>query len=202
MNDYGKVPLWPYPSYGTRYNFPNHKMTDLRKGSAWSNWVVSYVEKLIRENKVDGVFLDVLGARLWTSGANWNSWPQSEKDKWTDGAVDLVRRIDAKRRAIRSTFLVINNGKWDRGDSRGFAGEKYVDGVMMEHPANSQYQINYAKRTFGNLGQRRVLVIANSASDAIMWSKRAGVTHVSSQQTSQYKYPLSPVVSFHYLGDR
>ncbi|HEU4602006.1 MAG TPA: hypothetical protein VFS24_08560 [Steroidobacteraceae bacterium] len=202
MNNYGKVPLWPYPKYGVRTNYGNHRLTDIRKGSAWSNWVVSYVEKLMRENKVDGVFLDVLGARLWTSAANWGSWSQSERDRWTDGAVDLVRRLDAKRRAIRPTFLIINNGKWDRGDSRGFAGEKYVDGVMMEHPANSAYQANYAKRKFGNLGQRRVIVVANSASDAIMWSKRAGVTHVSAQKTSQYKYPLKPVVSFHYLGDR
>ncbi|HEU4652665.1 MAG TPA: hypothetical protein VFS47_01690 [Steroidobacteraceae bacterium] len=202
MNDYGKVPLWPYPSYGVRTNYSNHKLTDIRKGSAWSNWVVSYVEKLMRENKVDGVFLDVLGARLWTSAANWGSWSQSERDQWTDGAVDLVRRIDAKRRSIRPTFLVINNGKWDRGDSRGFAGEKYVDGVMLEHPASSQYQYNYANRTFGNLGQRRVLVVANTTEDALAWSKRAGVTHVSNQTTSQYKYPNKPVVSFHYIGDR
>src|SRR5262245_20533022 len=94
------VPLWPYPSYGQRINFDGNHMTDLRVGSAWSNQVVAYIERLMREDKVDGVFLDVLGGRLWTSLANWDSWPQSEKDAWTDGAVDLARRIDASRRAL------------------------------------------------------------------------------------------------------
>jgi hypothetical protein len=204
MGSLGKVPLWPYPSYGTRVNYPNHHMTDLRKGSAWSNWVVSYVEKLMRENKVDGVFLDVIGGRVWTSLSGWNNWPQSQKDAWTDGAVDLVRRLDAKRRAIRPTFLIINNNVWDRGNSkdlRGYAGEKYVDGVMLEHPpVTSAFHINYAKRAFGNLGQRRVIVVAKSATDAKTWASRAGVTHVSPQ--IDYRYPPSPVVSFHYLGDR
>ncbi len=203
MGDYGKVPLWPYPSYGTRINYANMHMTDIRKGSAWSNAVVKYVENLMRENKVDGVFLDVVGARLWSTLANWNSWPQSQKDAWTDGAVDLVRRLDASRRKIRPTFLIVNNNVWDRGDSRGTPGEKYVDGVTLEHPSvNSAYQINYAKRAFGNLGQRRVFVIATNSTDAKTWASRAGVTHVSSQTSSQYKYPLSPPVSFHYLGDR
>src|SRR3954451_1153027 len=27
MGDYGKVPLWPYPSYGTRVNYANPHMT-------------------------------------------------------------------------------------------------------------------------------------------------------------------------------
>ena len=37
MNDYGAVPLWPYPSYGQRSIFGNTHMTDIRKGSRWSN---------------------------------------------------------------------------------------------------------------------------------------------------------------------
>jgi hypothetical protein len=203
MGDYGKVPLWPYPSYGARVNYANSHLADIRKGSAWSNAVVKYVENLMRENKVDGVFLDVLGGRLWSSLADWNHWPQSQKDAWTDGAVDLARRLDASRRSIRPTFLIVNNNIWDRGDSRGTPGEKYVDGVTLEHPSvSSAYQMNYAKRTFGNLGQRRVFVIANNSTEAKTWASRAGVTHVSSQTGSQYKYPLAPVISFHFLGDR
>ena len=73
---YNNVPKWPYPTAGARANYPGSKLTDIRKGSVWSNRVVAYVEQLMRENKVDGVFLDVTGARLWTSLANWNSWPQ------------------------------------------------------------------------------------------------------------------------------
>jgi hypothetical protein len=205
MNSYGKVPLWPYPSYGARQSLAGYHLTDIRAGSAWSNWVVNYVTNLMKENKVDGVFLDTVGARLWSSLSNWNNWPQSEKDKWTDGEIDLVRRIDAVRRQIRPTFIVVGNNVWDRGngDTRGFAGEKYVDGVILEHVSiTSQYHKNYAKRAFGNLGQRRVAIIAKSATEAKQWATQAGVTHVSAQTSSQYIYPLTPIVSFTYLGDR
>jgi hypothetical protein len=119
------------------------------------------------------------------------------------GNIDLVRRLDAKRRAINPNFLIVTNNVWDRGDSRGLAGEKYVDGVMLEHPkVSSAWHINYAKKQFGNLGQRRVLVIANNKSEAITWSKRAGITHVSDQTTPQYVYPNPPAIPFQYLGDR
>jgi hypothetical protein len=205
MNSYSAVPLWPYPSYGVRIQYSDHRLADLRKGSKWSNYVVSYVEKLMRENKVDGVFLDCVGARLWSSVSNWNNWPQWEKDAWTDGNIDLVRRIDVLRRQIRPTFIVLGNNIWDRGngDTRGFAGEKYVDGVVLEHAsAYSSYHKAYAKRAFSNLGQRRVLVVAKNTTEALVWASQPGVTHVSNQATSQYGYPLTPVVSFHYLGDR
>ncbi|HSC07030.1 MAG TPA: hypothetical protein VLD59_09415, partial [Steroidobacteraceae bacterium] len=129
MGDVRDVPLWPYPSVGRRINYTGTHIGDLRKNSAWSNYVVNYVAMLMREDKVDGVFLDTLGARLWTSLTNWDSWPQWEKDAYTDGAVDLVRRIYAKRNEINPRFIILNNSVWDRGDSRGLAGERYVDGV-------------------------------------------------------------------------
>ena len=61
---------------------------------------------------------------------------QTERNAWTDGAVDLVRRIDAKRRAINPNFIIVNNNIWARSDgsTRGLAAEKYVDGVSLEHP--------------------------------------------------------------------
>ena len=139
MNNYGAVPLWPYPSYGQRSIFANTRMTDIRKGSKWSNHVVAFVEKLMRERKVDGVFLDVLGARPWGI-SNWTAWSQTERNAWTDGAVDLVRRIDAKRRAINPNFIVVNNNIWSRSDgsTRGLVAERYVDGVSIEHPQRHQ----------------------------------------------------------------
>lgn len=203
MNSLGAVPLWPYPSYGQRYSWPGTKLTDIRKGSKWSNWVVSYVEKLMRERKVDGVFLDSLGGRPWGQ-SEWKSWSTTEKNAWTDGAVDLVRRLDAKRRAINPNFLIVNNNVWDRGDgtTRGYAGEKYVDGISVEHPTLwlRPYHRNQVARTFGNLGQRRVLVIARDAAEARAWAGVKGVTHVSSQMT--YKYPTVPPVGFKALYDR
>jgi len=204
MGNRGKVPLWPYPSYGQRLNYGGTKLTDMRPGSAWVLHVVKHVETLMREGKVDGVFLDVTGGQLWTSLANWNSWTQTERNLWTDGNIDLVKRLDAKRRAINPFFLIVNNNVWHRnGDSRAAAGERYVDGVALEHHKySSAWHRRYAERKFGDLGQRRVLVIANNTTDAVSWSKVSGVTHVSNQTSAQYKYPNMPVVSFKYLGDR
>jgi len=203
MNDVSKVPLWPYPSYGRRYNWAGTHLTDMRAGSAWIQWVVKYVETLMREKKVDGVFLDVVGARLWSSASEWSSWSQTEKNAWTDGNVDLVRRLDAKRRAINPFFIIVNNNVWDRGDTRGLPAERYVDGITLEHPrASSTWHQKYVGKAFSNLGQRRVLVIANTRAEAQQWAKIPGVTHVSDQTTSQYRYPNPPAVSFQYLGDR
>jgi hypothetical protein len=204
MNDYGAVPLWPYPSYGQRSIFANTHMADLRKGSKWSNYVVAYVEKLMRERKVDGVFLDTLGARPWGI-SNWTNWPKWEKDAWTNGAVDLVRRIDAKRRAINPNFIVINNNIWARSDKStlGLAGEKYVDGVVIEHPDGvTAYHKAYVGKTFSNLGHRRVLVVGRTTTDARAWALVKGVTHVSNQATSHYGYPTVPPVGFKALTDR
>jgi hypothetical protein len=74
---------------------------------------------------------------------------------------------------------------------------------MLEHPSYaSKWHRNYAAKKFGNLGQRRVLVLANSTAEAKSWAKLPGVTHVSNQTNAQYKYPNPPVVPFNYLGDR
>jgi hypothetical protein len=203
MNNIAEVPLWPWPSYGVRYKYPGTHLTDMRPGSAWILHVVRYVEGLMREGKVDGVFLDSAGARVWQPLAQWNSWSTKEKNAWTDGTVDLVRRLDAKRRAINPFFIIVNNGVWDRGDSRGLPGERYVDGIMLEHhKVSSAYHKKYVARPFGNLGQRRVLIVANSRTEAQQWAKVPGVTHVSDQATAQYKYPNPPAVPFSYLGDR
>jgi hypothetical protein len=208
MGNYGAVPLWPYPSYGQRIMRPGNHMADIRVGSKWSNWFVSYVEKLMRERKFDGVFIDTCGGRPWSSYSNWNNWSKSERDAWTNGCVDLVRRIDAKRRAINPNFIVVNNNVWDRSDGStiGYAAHKYIDGVSLEHPgapSASAYHRAYAAKTFSNLGHRRVFVIARSTSDAKAWALQKGVSHVSSQATeSAYSYPTVPPVSFKALTDR
>jgi hypothetical protein len=204
MNNYGAVPLWPWPSYGQRQIYANSRMADIRKGSTWSNFVVSYVEKLMRERKVDGVFLDVVGARPWGI-SNWTSWSKTEKDAWTNGTVDLVRRIDAKRRAINPDFLVLNNNIWDRGDGStlGYPAEKFVDGVILEHPPGvTAYHKKYLQRSFSNLGHRRVMIIARDTTEAKAWAAVSGVTHVSNQATSHYAYPTAPPISFKALSDR
>jgi hypothetical protein len=198
MNNYGAVPLWPTPSYGQRINFAGHHLTDMRPGSKWILHMVSYVEGLMREGKVNGVFLDVVGARLWSSLANWNSWSQTEKNLWTDGNVDLVRRLDARRKAIKPSFIIVSNAVWERGDTRGYPGETYVDGVTFEHSsAYSQWHKNYASRKFGTLGHRRVLVIAKSTAEAKIWAQHPGITHITDQPS--YKYPNRPLFPFKAL---
>jgi hypothetical protein len=204
MNDYGAVPLWPYPSYGQRYSWPGSKLTDMRPGSKWILWVVSYVEKLMRERKVDGVFLDGIGARLWGSNADWANWSSYEKTTWTNGNIDLVRRLDAKRRAINPNFIIVSNNVWGVSvpNTNALAGEPYVDGIAMEHPTLylTAYHRGQAGHAFSNLGHRRVLVIARSTTEARDWAAVKGVTHVSNQLS--YKYPSVPPVGFSDLNDR
>jgi hypothetical protein len=201
MGNPSQVPLWPYPTPGQRVNYPNTHMTDIRVGSVWANHVVAYIENLMREDKVDGVFLDVLGARLWSSLSAWNSWPQWEKDAWTAGSIDLVRRLDAKRRAINPRFILINNNVWDTPDGAGLAGEQYVDGISLEHHSpTSAYHQRVAGKPYGNLGHRRVLAIPGSTAEARQWATVQGVTHVSDQQT--YGSVTPPPIGFHRLTDR
>src|SRR5262249_13255282 len=167
---------------------------DLRAGSVWSGEVVDYVSQLMREGKVDGVFLDNTGAKLWGKQALWSTWPDQEKDAWTAGNVDLVKRLDERRREINPRFLIVTNNFWDRGDRQGLAGEQYVDGVVLEHTKLDKWHTRYAGRQFSNLGHRRVLVIARSAEDAQQWTHVPGVTHVSDQE--KYEHPNKPVVPF------
>lgn len=206
MNDPKRVPLWPYPREGQRVSYPKTHMTDMRSGSDWIKHVVDYVEQIMRDGKVDGVFLDSLGARPWNKLADWDDWPQQEKDTWADGSVDLVRRLDERRRDINPNFIIVSNGPWDLGDgkSRGADGERYVDGIMLEHPkVGSGYQEKQAAKKFGNLGHRRLLVIASGPDDARAWAKVKGVTHVSSQVgKGQYDHPTEPPVPFTPLHDR
>ena len=232
MGDVDSVPRWGLDSVGEwRVNWrhsdgtPNY-IANIRKDSAWANYVVKFIEQLMVENRIDGVFLDVLGARLWstqkpydTDGdgqldtvlplARWDEWPQSERDDWTNGAVDLARRLDASRRRLNPDFLIVNNNIWFETtpkDSRlGPVGEQYVDGVCLENPSSDPelgtFHANYAGRVFGNLGHRRVLVIKTTHPDiAAQWATIPGVTHVTGQ--TNYLSPGTPAVGFQPLNDR
>jgi hypothetical protein len=203
LNDPSRVPLWPYPSDGARVNYPKTHLTDMRPGSPWILHVVDYVEQLMRSGQVDGVFLDVCSARLWGKLSQWEGWPQAEKDAWTDGNVDLVRRLDARRRAVDPDFIIVTNGFWDRGDRRGLEGERYVDGIMLEHPkVGSMSHIKNAAKAFGDLGHRRVLVVAVDRDSAQAWASVPGVTNVSDQGNHEYAHPNAPPVSFTPSHDR
>ncbi len=208
MGSESSVPRWPYPTSnpGSRTDWGGWPLTDMRVGSDWANFLVNYIEQLMVEDKVDGVMLDVVGPRLWSAEANWDSWSQTEKDAWMDGNIDLVRRLDAKRRAINPRFIIVNNNLWDLvvpGDTRGAAGEPYVDGVVLEHhPHDSAYHVAYAGRTFGNLGHRRVIAIsmADDGTDAAGWANVQGITNVVKQNS--YSAMEAPTLPFHLQVDR
>jgi hypothetical protein len=195
-------PLWPFPKPGMRVNWPKTRLVDMQAGSKWQDHVVDYVAGLMREGKVDGVFLDNVGARLWSDLAQWKTWDKSEQDAWTKGNVDLVRRLDEKRREINPKFILIGNNLWDRGggDRKGWEGEKYVDGIVIEHPALNEYHRQYAGHNFSSSGHRRVLVLARSEEDAKEWAVVPGVTHVAWQP--KYDHPGKPLVPFTARTDR
>lgn len=197
----GSTPLWPYPTPGTRVNWPGTHMTDMRVGSAWVNRAVTYIENLMVEDKVDGVFLDDIGARLWSSLAAWDTWPAWEREAWTAGTIDLVRRLDAKRRALNPRFIIVNNNVWDVAGTVGTTAEQYVDGICLEHhPPDSAYHQRVAGKPYSNLGHRRVLAVAHNPAEAQQWATVQGVTHVSDQ--TNYGSVTTPPIPFHRLTDR
>ena len=204
---YGKtVPLWPWKAAdgSDRRKWPGAKMTDMRPGSAWINHTVAYIEGLMRSGKVDGVFLDTVGARTYAALAKWESWSSKEKDAYTLGNLELVKRLDELRDRINPGFILVNNSVWHRADAVELSaqGEKYVNGVSLEHHAStSTWHQAYAAKTFGVPGKRRVLIIANSQDEARKWAKLPGVTHVSGQTTPEYTNPLVPAVESTHLAD-
>jgi hypothetical protein len=205
MGNSSSVPLWGKDANNNwRVNYSGHTMTDIRAGSTWSDHVVSYVEQLMQDDQIDGVFLDVVGARLWSGLANWSSWSSAERNAWTEGNVDLVRRLDVLRRQINPNFIIVTNNTWDTNGTVGLPGEQYVSGVCLEHPAGSpttvNYHTNYAGRAFSNIGHRRVIVIADNDAEAAQWAAVAGVTHVTGQPS--YANAGSPPVGFTRLTDR
>lgn len=191
--DGGNVALWPFPKYGERVNWPKTHLVDIRAGTEWSNHIVEYVAGLMREGKVDGVFLDNIGAQLWAR-AKWNSWAPEEKEAWTLGNVDLVRRIDEQRRKIDPDFIVVTNNFWDKGGPAGLEGERYVSGIMLEHSTFNRFHQDYAQRKFADSGPRRVIVMAKTPDDVARWAQSPGVTHVGWQP--KYDHPGKPLVPF------
>lgn len=191
MGDQSKVPLWPYPTPGVRSNWKDTKLTDIRAGGSWSNYAMAYMEEMMASKRVDGVFLDVLGALLWGGLANWKAWPQKEKDEWTRGCVDFVRRLSIARDRLNPTFAIVNNNVWERGDAVGLEGEKYVDGICLEgHASTSAYHVAYIQREFS--GKNRCTIVI--ADDAVKWAERNGVTHVTDQKS--YGTPTPPPIPF------
>src|SRR5262245_45727853 len=48
MNGRENVPLWPFPTYGVRVNWPKTHLADMRVGSKWVDNVVNFVVHLMK----------------------------------------------------------------------------------------------------------------------------------------------------------
>lgn len=185
-----------------RSNWEGTTLLDIRKGSVWADWVVEYYSQLLAKDLFDGVFFDGVGARLWSSLAGWTGWPAEERAQWTTGIADLARRLDETRRAINPFSKIVHNNIWDLPKTDpsyaiAKAAEAYCDGVCLEHSNPlSLFHTNYAGRSFGDLGQRRLMVIARTDAEAKAWASVPGVTHVSNQPTSAYGTATVPSVGY------
>jgi hypothetical protein len=207
------APLWPFPTPGSRVNWAGTHMLDVRAGSAWADRFVAAVEDLMRDDNVDGVFLDVVGARLWSVLADWNNtqspgvldWTQAERDAWTQGNVDLVRRLDASRLAINPRFIIVSNSTWDFGGSGlpvGSLGEPYVDGIVLQNPTFTQQHRDLALRPYANRGHNRFIVTLPNVTEEDQWVDVPGVTHTTSQPDWGSVDTPAHVVPAHRLLDR
>jgi len=204
--------LWPHKDANgnDRSEGTGTKLSNLTVGSSWATAVVAYVEDLMRDGNVDGVMLDVVGAKLWAA-ADWNNWPTPEQDEWTAGNIDLVRRINDSRKRINPFFIIINNNYWNPENTAPdpnvvYPGEQYVDGIVVEHHAATELNARaFAGRPYGSPGagleHRRVIAISSTSSDALAWTNVAGVTHVALQPNG-YSNGEPPVVTPTPLTDR
>lgn len=196
MGDCTAVPRWPYPTPGHRRLWDDqHSMTDLRAGTPWPDYAIEYISaKIFASDDFDGVYLDVIGGRLWPKSPpydSWDSWPKAEQQEWQAGVTDFMRRLDARRREINPGKKIINNNTWQHNEGC----TQYVDGICIEHikPSNT-YTVGWASKEFGSLGQRRVVIIAN-VGDTAFWKGIPGVTHIG-ETPNGYGSVAAPTVPY------
>ena len=167
----------------TLYNYPSLPMTDLRPGSPWVIHAVDHVRQWFPTTHAKGLFLDVLGDRLWTSA--WDQMSAADQAAWTAGSKDIIHRL---RVALGPNVILVANNIWENGNPD-------LNGMVIEH-----HPFSSASRWAGMLQRSdwfkpvRNLVIGNSTSEALQWAARPGVTHVSDQ--AEYGGPSAPIVGF------
>lgn len=219
LADGSHPPLWPGRDANgkPRTQWPGNHLLDIRPGSPWLKHIIPKTVELVDLHKHDMLFLDTMGARPWSRtkvvdgvtipGADWDTWPVEEQTQWITCMVNLAREI---ANAVGSRVKLVHNNLWANVIKAGHPafdiapqGEKYCHGVCLENPAGnvpSDFHKNYAKRTFGLL-PRRVLVVDSTDADTLLWSKVEGVTHVCSVEKSAtpketYARLTPPVVPF------
>lgn len=177
------------PSYlwqPRRYNWPGTPMLDLRPGSPWVLHAVDHLARWFPTTHAKGIFLDVVGDRLW-SGA-WDQMSASERSAWAAGNADFVHRL---RAALGPNVILVANNFWNNGNPD-------LNGITLEHHPFSE--VTSLGRQVGRSDWAkpvRNMVIATSVSDARQWAGVPGVTHISAQST--YDGPAAPIMPFSQL---
>ncbi len=169
-----------------RSNWANTYMTDMRPGSPWILHAVEHLKQWFPTTHAKGIFLDVVGERLWTG--SWDGMTAQEKADWAAGNRDLVHRL---RVALGPSVILVANNSWSNGNPE-------LNGITVEHHSFSE-----APNWSSQLGRSdwfkpvRNMVIANSTYEAGRWATIPGVTHVSAQ--GDYGGPAAPVLPFSLL---
>jgi hypothetical protein len=153
-----------------RSNWSNTYLTDMRPGSPWVLHAVDAIAKWFPTTHAKGLFLDVVGERLWTGA--WDSMSATEKSNWTAGNRDFVNRL---RQRLGPNVILVANNTWPSGNTE-------LNGITSEH--HSYSESGYWSTMFGRSDWEkpvRNMVIANSATEARQWANVPGVTHVVAQ---------------------
>ncbi|MBJ7456574.1 MAG: hypothetical protein JHC74_10995, partial [Thermoleophilia bacterium] len=170
----------------SRSNWPGTYLTDMRPGSPWILHAVDHLKKWFPTTHAKGIFLDVVGERLWSSA--WSSMSATEKAAWTAGNRDFVRRL---RAALGPKVILVANNMWQNGNPD-------LNGVTIEHhPFSAAVHWSAVTGRSDWFRPVRNMVIANSTSEAVRWATVPGVTHVSAQ--SSYGGPAAPILPFSLL---
>ena len=166
-----------------RSNWPDTYMTDMRPGSPWVLHAVEQIAGWFPTTHAKGIFLDVVGERLWTG--SWDAMSASEKAAWAAGNRDFIHRL---RAALGPGVILVGNNSWPSGNPD-------LNGITIEHHPFSE-----ASHWASQLGRSdwatpvRNMVITYTSGDAQSWARIPGVTHVAAQ--GDYGPPVKPVLPF------
>jgi hypothetical protein len=167
-------------------NYPNTFMTDVTANSNFSKSVVDFLSTWDRLG-AKGLFLDVIGTRLWT--AAWGNMSASEQHAWTNGVYSLATRI---RAAVGDNAILIANNAWT-------GGQPGLNGICIEHHDISEAAFwTTQMTTLPFHAGKRHLVIATSAQQAQSWRSVDGVTDITAQ--SDYSVQTLPVAGWPFTA--
>jgi len=184
-----------------RSQWPDTWMLDVRRGSAFADHAVQWADAFMRRCHCDGLFLDVLGSRLWSSA--WEQMSATERSQWSAGAYDLFSRLRARLDPDGNgrPLLVANNTQakddaaWAGWPADGHPG---LNGFGWERHQQSETPYYEGQVRNGDWhSPRRMMVISRSyPDDCAFWDARdtvdavlctnstgAGYDHVPSPQT-------------------